>query len=63
MNQEKPKVLEPFEQKLIDYLVASPLLHTDDTSINIDGKLHWLHCHLNTRRTLFCTHALRGTHE
>lgn len=60
-NQQAFALLEQFERKLIDHLVASPLLHTDETSINIDGKLHWLHCHSNARWTLFYTHARRGT--
>ncbi|MCB1975452.1 MAG: transposase [Nitrosomonas sp.] len=51
-------LLEEFEQKLVDHLVAALLLHTDETSINIDGKLH---CHSNARWTLFYTHTRRGT--
>ena len=50
-----------FEQKLIDKLIASPLLHADETGINIGGKLHWLHCHSNERWTLFYAHTRRGT--
>jgi len=60
-NQQAFALLEEFEQKLVDHLVAAPLLHTDETSVNIDGKLHWLHCHSNERWTLFYAHARRGT--
>ena len=61
-NQQAFALLEEFEQKLVDHLVAAPLLHTDETSVNIDGKLHWLHCHSNERWTLFYAHARRGTY-
>ena len=30
-------------------------------SINIDGKLHWLHCHSTPQYTLYYMHARRGT--
>ncbi len=60
-NQQAYTLLEQFEQKLIEKLVASSLLHTDETGINIDGKRHWLHCHSNERWTLFYTHTRRGT--
>lgn len=60
-NQQAYTLLEPFEQKLIEQLIASPLLNTDETSINIDSKLYWLHCHSNERWTLYYAHARRGT--
>ena len=60
-NQQAFALLEEFEQRLVDHLVAAPLLHTDETSVNIDGKLHWLHCHSNERWTLLYAHARRGT--
>ena len=60
-NQQAFALLEEFEQRLVVHLVAAPLLHTDETSVNIDGKLHWLHCHSNAQWTLFYAHARRGT--
>ena len=60
-NQQAFALSEQFEQKLIDKLIASPLLHADETGINIGGKLHWLHCHSNERWTLFYAHTRRGT--
>lgn len=49
-----------FELKLIAKLIASSLLHTDETGINIGGKRQWLHCASNDRLTLFYAHAKRG---
>ena len=60
-NQQAFELLEQFEQKLIVKLLASPLLHTDETGINIEGKRQWLHCLCNDRLTLFYAHAKRGT--
>ncbi|MCP5244814.1 MAG: IS66 family transposase [Burkholderiales bacterium] len=60
-NQQAFALLGEFEQRLVDHLVAAPLLHTDETSVNIDGKLHWLHCHSNERWTLFYAQTRRGT--
>ena len=60
-NQQAFALLDQFERKLIDRLLASPLLHADETGININGKLHWLHCLSNEHNTLFYAHTHRGT--
>lgn len=60
-NQQAFDRLAAFELKLIAKLIASPLLHTDETGINISGKRQWLHCASNDRLTLFYAHAKRGT--
>ena len=60
-NQQAFALLAQFEQKLIVKLLASPLLHTDETGINIEGKRQWLHCISNDRLTLYYAHAKRGT--
>ncbi|MFA5824271.1 MAG: IS66 family transposase [Thermodesulfovibrionales bacterium] len=59
-NQQAFNLLAEFELKLIAKLIASPLVHTDETGINIDGKRQWLHCASNDRLTLFYAHAKRG---
>ncbi len=60
-NQQAFTLLEQFERKLISQLIASPLLHADETGINVGGKKHWLHCHSNQQWTLFYAHSKRGT--
>ena len=60
-NQQAFALLEQFEERLTNKLLASPLLHTDETGINIDSKKHWLHCLSNQHWTLFYAHAKRGT--
>ncbi|MDP3903633.1 MAG: IS66 family transposase, partial [Methylococcaceae bacterium] len=59
-NQQAYALLEQFEQKLIAKLLDSPVLHADETGINIDGKTHWLHCISSPRATLYHAHAKRG---
>jgi transposase len=60
-NQQAFDLLAEFEQKLITKLIASPLLHTDETGINVGGKRQWLHCASNDRLTLFYAHTKRGS--
>jgi transposase len=59
-NQQAYALLEQFELKLITKMLASSVLHTDETGINIGGKNHWLHCVSNRQWTLFYAHAKRG---
>lgn len=41
-------------------LQTCDLLHVDETSINIGGKRHWLHCASNALWTAYSAHARRG---
>lgn len=59
-NQQAYNLLEQFELKLITKILASSILHADETGININGKNHWLHCISNQQWTLFYAHAKRG---
>jgi len=60
-NQQAYALLEQFELKLIAKMLLSPVLHADETGINIDGKNHWLHCISNPQWTLYHAHAKRGS--
>lgn len=59
-NQQAFGLLEQFELKQIAKMLLSPILHADETGINIDGKRHWLHCASNEQWTLYYAHAKRG---
>jgi transposase len=59
-NQQAYALLEQFELKLIAKMLQSPVLHADETGINISGKNHWLHCISNSQWTLYHAHAKRG---
>lgn len=59
-NEEAYRRLEPFEHWLVQQLIQSKLLHVDETSININGKKHWLHCSCNALLTHYTVHEKRG---
>lgn len=51
-NQEAYERLEHFEQWVKIQLAHSPLMHADETGINIGGQRHWLHCAANAAHSL-----------
>jgi transposase len=53
--------LEDFERIVRENLIAGQLLHNDETGINVNGKLTWLHSASNEKWTLFFAHEKRGT--
>ncbi|MBF0415584.1 MAG: IS66 family transposase [Magnetococcales bacterium] len=59
-NQDAFNRLDSFEQWVKKQLLAAPVLHADETGVNIGGKGHWLHSLSNDRFTLFHTHVNRG---
>jgi transposase len=59
-NQDAAKQLVPFETWLTGTLSKSPVLHADETGINVNGKRHWLHCNSNHLLTYYYPHAKRG---
>ena len=52
--------LEHFERIVRRKLIIEEILHVDETGINVNGKLHWLHTACNDKWTLFFPHAKRG---
>lgn len=59
-NVEAYKKLKTFEAITKKNLIDAPLLHVDETGINIDGDRHWLHCATNASWTHFFAHKNRG---
>ncbi|MCP4273933.1 MAG: transposase, partial [Gammaproteobacteria bacterium] len=60
-NREAYGLLEDFEKEAKVKLAGSPLLHVDETGININGSGHWLHSTSNGLWTYFFPHKRRGT--
>lgn len=60
-NQEAYERLEVFEGLARQQLIASPVLHADETGINIGGKKIWLHNASSDHWTLYIPHERRGT--
>jgi transposase len=61
-NKEAYRLLENFERLVKCGLIDQKLLNADETGININGKIFWLHTVGNDKLTLFYPHAKRG-HE
>jgi transposase len=60
-NQEAYDLLEPFETWAKKKLLNSPLIHADETGINLGGKGIWLHNLSNDKVTLYHPDEKRGT--
>jgi len=59
-NQDAYDRLEFFDTWIREQLKGSPLIHTDETGINIGGSRRWLHTVSNDRFTCLYPHAKRG---
>ena len=59
-NKEAYERLQPFEELAMKQLIESKFLHADETGINVNGKLHWLHNASNDIWTLLRPHKNRG---
>jgi transposase len=59
-NKEAFEMLTPFEDWAKKELVNQPLLHVDETGINIGGKRKWLHVVCCDSLTLLMPHDKRG---
>jgi transposase len=59
-NQEAYERLDYFDQWVRRQLALSPLLHVDETGINIGGKGNWLHNTSDAKYSFFYPHAKRG---
>lgn len=60
-NAQAHGMLETFDALAADVLAAAPLLHADETGVNVNGKTIWLHSASSDRWTHFRIHAKRGT--
>jgi len=53
--------LEGFENVIREKLMASPVIHCDETGIKVQGKRHWLHVVSNDKYTCYFAHPKRGS--
>ena|SRR3989339_23568 len=60
-NQETSERLDAFGTWAKQKLLASPLIHADETGINVGGKRKWLHNLSNEKVTLYHPDEKRGT--
>lgn len=59
-NEDAYHRLESFESLVKSKLIASDLIHADETGINMDGRRFWLHSASNELWTLYYPHQKRG---
>ncbi|MBL4864840.1 MAG: IS66 family transposase [Pseudomonadales bacterium] len=59
-NVEAYQRLEVFEALAVKTLQSAPVLHVDETGVNVDGKRLWLHNASNAHWTLIAAHEKRG---
>ena len=59
-NVEAYEKLALFEAWLINTMRKEPLLHADETGVNIAGKRNWLHCASNGKYTYYTIDEKRG---
>lgn len=60
-NKEVYEKLAPFEDWVKQAFAKEPLLHADETGINIGGERKWLHVVCSPTLTLFMPHDKRGS--
>jgi transposase len=59
-RQEAYDALDRFEEIARQQLVHAPIAHFDETGVNINGKLAWLHSASSATWTLYGVHEKRG---
>jgi len=59
-NKQAYTQLDTFESIAKNNLIVAPIMHVDETGININGKRHWLHCATNGAWTFYFAHEKRG---
>lgn len=52
--------LEPVSETIQKALIASPVLHCDETGMRVEGKLHWVHSASTKTLTYYTCHPSRG---
>jgi len=59
-NKDAYNRLDVFEKVAKEYLINAGVVHSDETGINVNGKLSWFHSASDNLWTLFFPHEKRG---
>jgi transposase len=54
------EALAPWEQAMVEQLLTQPVLHSDETSLRVDKRNHWIHVYASQDITLKFLHRHRG---
>jgi len=60
-NKRCYEILEPVQEKIKEEIIASPVVHFDETGLHIKGKREWLHVASTKTFTFYAAHAKRGS--
>jgi transposase len=52
--------LKPYEDMIKEDIKKEPVIHCDETGVNVKGRLVWMHTVSTTLRTYYLLHAKRG---
>lgn len=58
--QRLAETVKPAEQAIKSQLIASDILHVDESGLRVESKLHWLHVACTDKLTHYSVHAKRG---
>lgn len=58
--EEAASILEPTCERITDLLLRSGVLHVDETSLHLDGRVRWVHVNATNWLTLYSWHPKRG---
>lgn len=53
--------LDPFETAVKEALIKASVMHSDESGVRTQGKLHWLHVACTEKLTFYGIHEKRGT--
>lgn len=59
-NQECFTALAPHDEAVKAKIIAAEVANLDETGVNINGQLHWLHVAATPETTYYACHAKRG---
>jgi transposase len=57
---EAARKLESTVERIKAWVERARLMHVDETSVHLTGKVRWIHVHATACLTLYCWHAKRG---
>ncbi len=61
MSTRCANLLSGFMENLKSKLIGEPVIHNDETGVNINGTLHWIHSAGNSEYTFLFPHEKRGS--
>lgn len=59
-NQKLYETLEPIEEEIKEAILASEVVHFDETGVKVEKKLNWVHVACNDLYTYLFAHEKRG---